>query len=367
MPDRRAHGLSVENLVVRYDAGPPAVDGVSFSVSPGELFVLVGPSGCGKSTVLRALAGLVRPERGVVALGGKTVTQSPGGVFVPPSDRHLGLVFQSYALWPQMTVGENVRFPLEARGAPKSAWAAQVVRALERVELAALADRPVPSLSGGQQQRVALARAIVSDPPIVLLDEPLSNLDAELRRQMRTELREIQREVGATMVHVTHDREEAMELGDRVGVMRDGRLLEVGAPEELYRTPAHAWTARFLGETSALVCAEVRSAGPGQALVSTDLGVFRCRAPAVSVPGPSAMVIRAEDIVWSPDSSGDPENLVEGRISTVRFLGSRTLYGIESVGVRLWASSIVHRGEPGDSVSLRLPPESCLLVRRDAD
>ncbi|MDH3223709.1 MAG: ABC transporter ATP-binding protein, partial [Gemmatimonadota bacterium] len=260
--------------MVRYDAGRPAVDGVSFSVAPGELFVLVGPSGCGKSTVLRSLAGLVRPEQGVVVLGGKTVAQSPGGVFVPPSHRHLGLVFQSYALWPHMTVRENVQFPLEARGVPKGDRGPQVLRALERVELAALADRPIPSLSGGQQQRVALARAIVSDPPIVLLDEPLSNLDAELRRQMRTELREIQREVGATMVHVTHDREEAMELADRLGVMRDGRLLEVGSPEELYRTPAHAWTARFLGEASTLICTAVQSEGPGRVLVHTDLGVF---------------------------------------------------------------------------------------------
>ncbi|NNM32193.1 MAG: ABC transporter ATP-binding protein [Gemmatimonadetes bacterium] len=359
-------GLSVRNLTVRYAPGHAAADDVSFDVDPGEFFVLVGPSGCGKSTVLRSLAGLVRPERGRVVLGGRTVTDLPGGTVVPSSDRHLGLVFQSYALWPHMTVEENVRFPLEARGVPREHWRDLVRQALERVSLAPLAQRPVPSLSGGQQQRVALARALVSDPPVILLDEPLSNLDGELRRQMRVELKTIQREVGATIVHVTHDREEAMELADRLAVMRDGRLLEVGGPEDLYRRPAHAWTAGFLGDCSVLPGSYTGDAG-GKTRFRTALGELACSSRGPRPAGAAALVIRAEEVEWlSPGldgtEMGDGRNRVSGRIVQVRYLGSRTLYRIESGSVSLWASSTTPRGSRGDAVAVHLPPDSCFVV-----
>ena len=355
--------VSVRNLTVRYAPGRPAADDVSFDVEPGEFFVLVGPSGCGKSTVLRSLAGLVRPERGRVVLGDRVATDMADETMVPSSDRHLGLVFQSYALWPHMTVEENVRFPLEARGVPKSRWPELVGRALERVSLSPLAQRPVPSLSGGQQQRVALARALVSDPPVILLDEPLSNLDGELRRQMRLELKAIQRDVGATIVHVTHDREEAMELADRLAVMRDGRLLELGGPEALYRRPAHAWTARFMGECSVLPGSPVGGAPEGQARFQTALGTLDCAASDAPIPSPSALVIRAEDVQWPASDDQNAPNTMSGRIRQVRYLGSRTLYGIETHGFTLWASSTEPRGTPGDLVTFRLPPHACVVVK----
>ena len=361
--------MTVEGLTVRYAPGRPATDDVSFQVAPGEFFVLVGPSGCGKSTVLRAIAGLVRPERGRVTLGDETVTDVSEGVHSPPSSRHLGLVFQSYALWPHMTVAENVRFPLEARGLPRSRWPQLVAQALDRVSLSRFADRPIPSLSGGQQQRIALARSLVSDPPAILLDEPLSNLDAELRRQMRLELKAIQRDMGATIVHVTHDREEAMELADRLAVMRDGRLLEVGAPETLYRRPRNAWTARFLGECTILPGTPADQSNGSRPLFQTELGTLATLAPRDDVEGPWAVMIRAEDVEWRSSSresiepGTDGGNLVSGRIEQARYLGSRTLYGIASGGTRIWASSTHPRGEVGDSVRVRLPPDACVIVR----
>ncbi|MCS7235891.1 MAG: ABC transporter ATP-binding protein, partial [Armatimonadota bacterium] len=210
-----------------------AVDGVTLEAPEGQILTLLGPSGCGKTTTLRCLAGLERPDDGEIRFGDRVVFSRARGLFVPPEHRHIGMVFQSYAIWPHMTVFENVAYPLRVRRASPAEIRQRVYAALELVGLAALADRPAPYLSGGQQQRVALARALVYEPEVLLLDEPLSNLDAKVREQVREELRSLQRQLRITTVYVTHDQVEALSLSDVVAVMRDGRVLEVGSPRDL--------------------------------------------------------------------------------------------------------------------------------------
>ncbi|HLI28928.1 MAG TPA: ABC transporter ATP-binding protein [Chloroflexota bacterium] len=217
-------------------------------VEEGEFFTLLGPSGCGKTTFLRVLAGLERPTTGTVWIGDRVVNDPARGVFVAPEARDIGFVFQSYALWPHMTVAENVAFPLRARKRPATEIRSRVEWALQMVGLAALPTRPVTALSGGQQQRVAIARAIVHQPKLLLMDEPLSNLDADLRREVRDEVRRLQRTLGTTTIYVTHDQEEAFAVSDRIAVMDKGRILQVGAPQALYEAPRSEFVSRFLGQ-----------------------------------------------------------------------------------------------------------------------
>ena len=223
-----------------------AVDGVSLDVAPGEFLALLGPSGCGKSTVLRMVAGLVEPDAGAIVLAGQDVTR------LPVHRRNVGLVFQSYALFPHMTVADNVAFGLRRRRVPEREVRSRVDRVLELVRLDALGARHPRELSGGQQQRVALARALVTEPRVLLLDEPLSNLDALLRDEMRVELKRLQERLGTTMIFVTHDQAEALTLSDRVVVMDRGRVEQIGRPEDVYRRPATAFVARFLGRANFL-------------------------------------------------------------------------------------------------------------------
>jgi iron(III) transport system ATP-binding protein len=252
-----------------------ALRGVSFEVGKGELFTLLGPSGCGKTTTLRCIAGLEQPLSGEIHIDDKPVFSAADGTFIPPERRNIGMVFQSYAIWPHMTVFQNVAYPL-AKEARRAEIGERVARILDRLSLGALADRWAPNLSGGQQQRVALARALVAQPQVLLLDEPLSNLDAKLREQMRFELKALQESFGITTVYVTHDQEEALALSDRIGLMHEGALLEVGAPADLYLRPAHRITADFLG-TSNFVPAQVERNGEqpwDEMLVATPLGPF---------------------------------------------------------------------------------------------
>jgi len=223
-----------------------ALDNVSLEIKPGEFFSLLGPSGCGKTTLLRTLAGLVQPDAGAVRFGDQVVVDCSAGRFVAVEQRNLGMVFQDYALWPHLRVRENVAFPLEARKRPAAQHAAQIEAALQRVELAALRDRFPGELSGGQQQRVALARAIVDGPPLLLFDEPLSNLDASLRDALGREMRRLARSIGATAIYVTHDQAEALSLSDRIAVMRNGRIVQVATPESLMHDPCDPWVAEFM-------------------------------------------------------------------------------------------------------------------------
>src|SRR3979490_293215 len=244
--------LDVTNLRKQFAIGRPAIDGVSFAVPAGEIVVLLGPSGCGKTTTLRCVAGLEHPTDGEISIAGHLVSSPTRGILVPPRLRDLGMVFQSYAVWPHMTVRQNVVYPLKHRKIARGEAKRQVDEVLELVGLSEYADRPVVALSGGQMQRVALARSIVYRPQLLLLDEPLSNTAAKLRLRLRDDLRVILKQTGMTALYVTHDEAGAGVLGDRIGVMRDGKLLQMGTPDQIYNRPADLFVANFTGATNAL-------------------------------------------------------------------------------------------------------------------
>src|SRR6202000_1129016 len=243
----------VTDLRKQFAVGRPAIDGVSFAVPAGEIVVLLGPSGCGKTTTLRCVAGLEHPTDGEISIAGRLVSSPARGVLVPPRLRDLGMVFQSYAVWPHMTVRQNVVYPLKHRKISRDDAARKVEEALALVGLSEYAERPVTSLSGGQMQRVALARSLVYRPQLLLLDEPLSNLDAKLRIRLRDELRRILKATGMTGLYVTHDQAEAVVLGDRIGVMKDGKLLQMASPAEIYNRPADSFVANFTGASNVLL------------------------------------------------------------------------------------------------------------------
>ena len=233
---------------VRKDFGKTvAVRDFSVTVADGEFVTFLGPSGCGKTTTLRLIAGFIPPTAGRVIIGERVVSDAAQGIFVPPERRGVGMVFQSYAVWPHMTVFDNVAYPLKVKGLPKGETKDRVERVLAMVKMAELADRYPHQLSGGQQQRVALARALVMNPQVLLLDEPLSNLDAKLREEMRLELKDLQRQTGVTIIFVTHDQLEAMVLSDRIVVMKAGTIQQIGTPAEIYRRPANRFVADFIG------------------------------------------------------------------------------------------------------------------------
>src|SRR5438874_4855102 len=253
--------LEVRNLAKSFSAGKReargrvlAVDDVSFEVAAGELFTLLGPSGCGKTTTLRSIAGLEVPDEGEISVGGRVFFSSSPRIQVPANERGLGMVFQSYAIWPHMNVHKNVAFPLEVLPRQQRPSRREIRERVERVltvvNLDHVAARQATDLSGGQQQRLALARALVMEPPLLLLDEPLSNLDAKLRENMRFELKRLQRELGITGVYVTHDQVEALAMSNRVAVMRDGRLEQVGRPREIYERPRSKFVADFIGTSN---------------------------------------------------------------------------------------------------------------------
>src|SRR3954465_4644904 len=240
------------NGVGRHFGALKAVDAVDLSVEHGEFVTLLGPSGCGKTTTLRMVAGLEQNDTGTIVIGGRLVSDAASELFVPPDQRKLGMVFQSYAIWPHMTVFDNVAYPLSVRHVAKVEIRTRVMAALRLVEMEAYAERPAPALSGGQQQRVAIARALVFEPEVLLLDEPLSNLDARLRAQMGDEFRSIQKRLGITTLYGTHDQDEAMALSDRVVLMRSGKILQVGPPQDIYQRPNSEAVAAFFGAPNLL-------------------------------------------------------------------------------------------------------------------
>jgi iron(III) transport system ATP-binding protein len=293
---------AVETIGLGYRYGStPVLDGIDLSLGRGRILALLGPSGCGKTTLLRLLAGLLMPSTGRVAIAGTVVADAATGIALPPERRGLGMVFQDYALWPHLSVGANVSFPLEMQRLPKAERAARIAAALDRVGLAGFADRPPSALSGGQQQRVAIARAIVAEPRLVLFDEPLSNLDKELRESLVDEIGTLVRSLGLTAVYVTHDQAEAFALADAVAVMRGGRILQLAPPEQLVAEPADAAVAEFLN-LGALLPVERRDgfwcvAGTGLRL-----------APEAFWPGPQAegtvLLPRADLALCDPAAPG---------------------------------------------------------------
>jgi ABC-type Fe3+/spermidine/putrescine transport system ATPase subunit len=314
-----------------------AVDSVSLSIRRGEVFTLLGPSGCGKTTTLRLVAGLERPDAGEISLRDRIVASASGRVFVAPNQRNLGMVFQSYAVWPHMTVFDNVAYPLRLRGLPRAAVREKVVRVLDLVGLGGMEARPGTLLSGGQMQRLALCRALVYEPDLLLLDEPFSNLDAKLREQMRGEVKLLQRRLGITVLFVTHDQVEALSLSDRIAVMHDGRVEQVGSPRALYERPGSAFVRDFLGQT--VVLAGRVAPSPDRPSGSDPEGVVvamngalagltlagRRASPTPLTPGAAATIaIRPEDIRVGPDDAERADaNHLPGTIDALSFVGDR--------------------------------------------
>lgn len=308
-----------------------ALRGIDLDIVEREFFVLLGPSGCGKTTTLRCVAGLEKADRGEIDIGGATVSSPEKGIYVPTEKRDIGMVFQSYAIWPHMNVFQNVAFPLVKgrRQVPKQQVAEKVSEALKLVQLAGLQDRPATDLSGGQQQRVAMARAIVTEPRILLMDEPLSNLDARLREQMRLELRKITHSIGVTTLYVTHDQAEALSLGDRVCVMNEGEILQIGSPKEVYSRPKNLFAAQFVGEMNFI---RGRLCGDGQ--VESPFGKLRCALPQGCQSGHEVtLAIRPEHLTLQPRAAGSAG--VEAKVSSKNYLGDAALLEVEACGVNL--------------------------------
>ncbi len=345
-----------------------ALQGVTFEVPEGKLFTLLGPSGCGKTTTLRSIAGLERPDEGEIWIGGNTVFSASNRVNVPAEGRPIGMVFQSYAIWPHMTVFENVAYPLLARRLSSDDVRRRVRSALQLVGLEDLADRPAPRLSGGQQQRVALARALVAEPAVLLLDEPLSNLDAKLREQMRYEIRSLQRRVGITAVYVTHDQEEALVLSDQIAVMNAGRLLEVGEPRVIYQQPRHRFTADFLGLAN-FVEGDLMDHDDvaGIARVATEAGIFLCQADRKRQPGERVtLFFRPEDAVLHRSESG--ASGLPARVERVSFAGGRVdcWLRLGTVPVRVEVHPSLEPRE-GEEVLVEVAASRCRIVADDPD
>ena len=358
--------LNVENLTKTYNRAH-AVRDVSFHVADGEFVTLLGPSGCGKSTTLSAIAGLTQPTTGRIRAGRTTYFDSDTGVVLPAEKRQLGLVFQSYALWPHMSVRKNLRFPLDLRRVPRGEQARRIERVLDLVEMTHLADRYPHELSGGQQQRVALARTLVYEPSILLLDEPLSNLDAKLRERARVWLSDIRERIRLTTIYVTHDHGEALSLSDRIVVMNGGQVVQIGTPRDIYEVPADQFVADFIGSSNFLhghICSrrdsnhlavvQLRNGETVRASVRQDL----------PVDTPVAMAVRPERIVlmgpgFTPD--GREGTVLSGTLNRRSYLGRHWSYEVEVSNEIVRVESPEEYGDP--AVQLFVPAAGCQVFK----
>jgi len=351
-----------------------AVDGVSLTVERGELFTLLGPSGCGKTTTLRSIAGLERPDSGSIVVDDRVLFSAASGrktVNVPVPKRELGMVFQSYAIWPHMTVFDNVAFPLtvmpRGKRPGKAAISERVSRVLDTMELGQYAERRATQLSGGQQQRLALARAIVVEPALLLLDEPLSNLDAKLRESLRYELKRLQRELGITSIYVTHDQIEALALSTHIAVMRNGSVEQLGRPREIYESPKSRFVAEFIG-TSNFLPGVVKAREGNRYVVESRDGSLSVECPSTSIrTGSDAIVsIRPEAVSLSVERPHNAENVWTGKVLARAYLGDAVDHivavGGQEVRARCAPSTSV---EPGTEVHLEMKPDQLSLVPVD--
>lgn len=353
--------ITIENVVKTFGQ-VRAIDDVSLRIEAGELFFLLGPSGCGKTTLLRMIAGFYHPDNGRMLFDNKDVSR------VPPHERNTGMVFQNYALWPHMTVRENLAFGLEMHRVPASERQARVERVLEMVQMQEYATRSPNQLSGGQQQRVALGRALVLEPDVVLMDEPLSNLDAKLRLEMREQIKRIHHQVGVTMVYVTHDQSEALSMADRMAIMRRGRLDQVGTPRGIYNRPASRFVADFIGETN-LLKGQV-SALDKEATVKTSVGELRASViyEGAKVGDAVYCSIRPERLHLLEPGQTRP-NMLAGEVTRVVYLGHNEQYFLKlQDGTEL--KSIEYdtefpRTEVGKTAALGCDPADVVLLREE--
>jgi iron(III) transport system ATP-binding protein len=358
--------LEVDGLVKRF-GDDRAVDDLSFGIPPGKFLTLLGPSGCGKTTTLLSIAGLHRIDAGRIRVGGAVYTSAADGIFLAPEKRDIGMVFQSYAIWPHMTVAQNVAYPLEIRRLDRGEIEDRVAEVLRLVGLRNLEGKLATQLSGGQQQRVALARAIVARPRLLLFDEPLSNLDLKLREELRVEIKRIQREVGITSLYVTHDQAEALVMSDAIIVMNKGRIEQQGSPREIYARPANAYVSSFIGVANLLSGRVVRVTAPGCGEVEIAEGGMRVRLPCRLGEGVAAgemamLSVRPENVRALRESGG--ETCVEGEVLRAIFLGNcvdcRVRWGAFEWRVLAHPRARLRKGE---KVYLRLDPEHALAVR----
>ncbi len=340
--------IRIEKVRKVFGGTVTALDGLDLEIGAGELFFLLGASGCGKTTLLRCIAGLETPTAGKIFFGDTDVTS------LAPHKREAAMVFQSYALWPHLTVGQNIAFGLEERKVPKAEIKKRVAEALEMVQLGGYGERSIDQMSGGQQQRVSLARALVVKPRCLLLDEPLSNLDAQLRVEMRREIRRIVKENGLTGIYVTHDQEEALAMADRMAVLSQGKIGQVGTPEEVYRSPVNAYVAGFIGETN-LIHGEVMEMHEGYCFVKVNgaalVGKVTSGNWQAKAGDAATLSIRPE--VWRLHKEGG-ENEIEGKVVERSYLGQRIEYFIETIVGRQQVvemnPQVIH--EIGDEVAL---------------
>ncbi len=357
--------IDINKLVKDFDAGQSstrAVDHIHLAVEPGELFFLLGPSGCGKTTLLRMIAGFIDPTQGSIAFNNKDVTHAP------PNKRNTGMVFQSYALWPHMTVQANVEFGLSIRKIPKDQRTTRALKALVDVQMDAYAPRKPNQLSGGQQQRVALARALVITPDVLLLDEPLSNLDAKLRIELRSEIRRICKDAGITTVYVTHDQKEALSMADRIAILKLGKVIQIGTPTELYRTPRSRFVAEFLGETN-FIPGTIAESTSGKTLIKTKLGTLASTHP-INLPKDSTVTcsIRPETLrVINDDSSKNQHNMLSCKHLSTTYLGEIAQHVVcagEDVELRaaVLNPSRSDLREPGASVQLAVAEDDVVVI-----
>jgi iron(III) transport system ATP-binding protein len=344
-----------------------ALDHVDLTIPANQIFTLLGPSGCGKTTLLRCIVGLEAPDSGEIAIGGEIVFSREQNIFVPPERRGLGMVFQTYAIWPHMNVFDNVAYPLQNRRRPREEIRDKVARALHFVQLDGLDNRPATKLSGGQQQRVALARALVAEPKVILFDEPLSNLDAKLREETRKELRRFLTELNITAVYVTHDRIEALALSDQIAVMRAGRIVEVGAPKKIYFNADHEFVADFIGRAN-LLPGRVAQRDGQHAVIECAIGPVTGLNRRNIFPGQEAMLcVRPEFIRITTAAEGTGRNTFRGKIESLVFVGE-TYEGEVRIGDTRLAVTLAPTAErsAGDDVAVAFDPDHCFLLPAQA-
>ena len=338
--------LTIKNLSKRF-GNTLAVDDLSFSANSGELLAIVGPSGCGKTTLLRSIAGLENPDSGSISLDGRFIFHSDSQICLPPHQRRIGMVFQNYALWPHMNVFQNVAYPLRIRRVCRKKQCRAVKAALAQVRMSGYERRLINEISGGEQQRTALARALVLQPQILLLDEPLSNLDVHLREKMGSEIKRIQYETGLTVIHITHDQIEAMTLADRIVVMNKGRIMQIGRPEEIYRQPQSSFVAGFMGASNLVNCSLGAQNGFKTILLSGGSNLI-IKSLQGKAAGPVTLSIRPEDIHISQNHEG-----VKGKILEIIYQGNLTRYRLTCSGIELKVQAAPgNQYKIGDEVSL---------------